>query len=161
MNISQLLEISTKWFGWAGIFLVILAFFAFLFKWGIKFRLVGTSVFTLLLAGSCWAFNASYSPPSIIDGAIYAPIVYDNGFDLVVAQAPEDFPEEAIQPTLNQLANNLKGRGRNGSEVTIRLRKIQTFDQGKSKPIILGEIKKNIKEINNSKLEKSPIISTE
>ena len=43
-----------------------------------------------------------------IEGAKYIPIVYDNGFDLIIAKANIDFPLEAIEPTLKQLSENLK-----------------------------------------------------
>ena len=121
-------------------------FLAYLFNWGIKFRLTGTTIFTLLLSASCWAFDQSYTPPFNVEGYKYAPIVYDNGFDLVVAQASNDFPEEAIKPTLLQIAGNLKGGGRNGAQVKVRLRKIESAGDGISKPIILGELINDLKE---------------
>ena len=49
---------------------------------------------------------------AVIEGAKYAPVVFDNGKDLVVIQASDDFPQEAINPTLQQVAGNLKGSGR-------------------------------------------------
>ena len=84
---------------------------AFLGRWGVRFRLVGISSFTFLLAVSCWAFGVSYTPPVQIDGAVYAPIVFDNGDDLVVAQASADFDPAAVAPTLEQLSANLRGSG--------------------------------------------------
>ncbi len=148
MTFTQLLQHSTTWLAWAGLGLGLTTLIAFIFKWGIKFRLVGATVFTFLLSASCLAFVASYTPPLLVEGAKYAPIVYDNGFDLVVAQAPLDFPEEAIQPTLNQIAGNLKGGGRNGAMVHIRLRRIEPAELGISRPVILGEV---IRDINQSK----------
>ena len=99
-----------------------------------------------MLSGGSWAFARSYTPPVLVEGAQYAPVVYDNGADLVVAQAPEDFPNEAIQPSLEQIAENLKGGGRNGAQVNIRLRKIEEAGEGISKPVILGEVIKDLKE---------------
>jgi len=143
---SEVIQDITKWLAWGGSGLGILTILAYLLKWGIKFRLTGITIFTLLLSGSCWAFDKSYSPPINVEGYKYAPIVYDNGFDLVVAQASNDFPEEAIKPTLLQIAGNLKGGGRNGSQVKVRLRKIESDGDGISKPIILGEIINDLKE---------------
>ena len=57
-----------------------------------------------------------------------------------------DFPKEAIKPTLLQIAGNLKGGGRNGAQVKVRLRKIESAGDGISKPIILGEIINDLKE---------------
>ena len=163
MSISQFLEEATNWLAWSSLAIGILTLIAFLFKWGIKYRLIGTTIFTLLLSGSCWAFNQSYSPPKQIDGALYVPVVYDNGTDLVVAQAPIDFPEEAIQPSLEQIAENLKGGSRNGVNVNIRIRTIKPISNGISSPIVLGEIirdsSKNITipvSLNNFKGSKEP-----
>jgi hypothetical protein len=47
---------------------------------------------------------------------------------------------------LLQIAGNLKGGGRNGAEVKVRLRKIETAGEGLSKPIILGELINDLKE---------------
>ena len=146
MSMSEVIPILTKWLAWGGSGLGVLTILAYLFRWGIKFRLTGITIFTLLLSASCWAFDQSYRPPFNVEGYKYAPIVYDNGFDLVVAQASNDFPEEAIKPTLLQIAGNLKGGGRNGAKVKVRLRKIESAGEGKSKPIILGEIINDLKE---------------
>ena len=145
MSMSEVIQDVTKWLAWGGSGLGVLTILAYLFNWGIKFRLTGTTIFTLLLSASCWAFEQSYTPPFNVEGYKYAPIVYDNGFDLVVAQASDDFPKEAIKPTLLQIAGNLKGGGRNGAEVNVRLRKIESMENGISKPIILGEILKDLK----------------
>ena len=76
-------------------------------------------------------------------GAVYAPIVFDNGNDLIVAQVPSDFSEEAIEPTLDQLAENVKGRSRSG-DIHIRLRKLESISNEISRPVIVGEVIKNL-----------------
>ena len=161
MSMSELIPILTKWLGWGGSGLGVLTILAYLFKWDIKFRLTGITIFTLLLSASCWAFDQSYRPPFNVEGYKYAPIVYDNGFDLVVAQASDDFPEEAIKPTLLQIAGNLKGGGRNGAQVRVRLRKIESAGDGISKPIILGEIINDLKESEIIELPKRNYSSNE
>ena len=152
MSMSEVIPILTKWLAWGGSGLGVLTILAYLFRWGIKFRLTGITIFTLLLSASCWAFDQSYRPPFNVEGYKYAPIVYDNGFDLVVAQASNDFPEEAIKPTLLQIAGNLKGGGRNGALVRVRLRKIESAGEGISKPIVLGEVINDLKESQIIKL---------
>ena len=153
MSMSEVIQDVTKWLAWSGSGLGVLTILAYLFQWGVKFRLTGISIFTLLLSASCWAFDQSYTPPFNVEGYKYAPIVYDNGFDLVVAQASNDFPEEAIKPTLLQIAGNLKGGGRNGAQVKVRLRKIESAGDGISKPIILGEL---INDLRESKIIELP-----
>ena len=153
MSISEVIQDVTKWLALVGSVFSICTILAYLFSWGIKFRLTGITIFTLLLSASCWAFDQSYTPPFTVEGYKYAPIVYDNGFDLVVAQASNDFPEDAIKPTLLQIAGNLKGGGRNGAKVKVRLRKIESAGQGVSQPIVLGEI---INDTKNSKIIELP-----
>ena len=144
MNLLELLEKSTQWFGWLGLGLTVLTVISFLLRWGIRFRLVGAAVFSILLSASTWTFTASYNPPLIKEGAKYAPVVFDNGYDLVVAQADEDFPDDAIQPTLEQLAANLKGGGRSRALVHIRIRKLERTGNGIATPVVLGEVIRDI-----------------
>ncbi len=142
MPLPELLEMSSKWLAWSGLGLSVLTLVAFITQWGVRFRLVGVSSFTFLLAVSCWAFSISYTPPIRIDGAQQVPIVFDNGTNLVVAQAAEGFQSEAIDPTLNQIAANLRPGGRN-LEVRVRLRQIQPVNEGTSRPVVLGEVTRN------------------
>ena len=93
MALDQLLLTAAPWLGWTGLGLLGLTVIAFLARWGVRFRLVGMSSFTLLLSVSCWAFAVSYTPPVVIEGASRAPVVFDNGDDLVVAQLPGDADE--------------------------------------------------------------------
>ena len=100
---------------------------------------------SLLLSLSSWAFIQSYSEKVVIDGAKYIPIVYDNGFDLIIAKADYDFPEESIEPTLEQLSENLRKGSRSGANVKIKIRKLEKISDGVSKPVVIGEVQKNVK----------------
>lgn len=141
MNLPQLLQDSASWLAWSGLGFAALTAVAFTARWGLRFRLVGVTSFTLLLAISSWAFSVSYTPPVVVEGALRAPVVFDNGNDLVVAQAPADIDASAVEPTLAQLAGNLRPGGRSSNEVVIRLRQIKPVGEGLSEPIILGETK--------------------
>ena len=145
MPLPELLEVSSKWLAWSGLGLSVLTVVAFVTSWGLRFRLVGVSSFTFLLAVSCWAFSISYSPPVRLEGARQVPIVFDNGTDLVVAKASNDFEQEAITPTLNQIAENLRPGGRS-REVRVRLRQLQAVSEGTSKPVVLGETKRDFRQ---------------
>lgn len=140
MPLPDLLDRAIGWLAWSGLAFALLTLVAFGARWGVRFRLVGVTSFTLLLAVSCWAFSVSYQPPVIVEGAVRAPVVFDNGNDLVVAQAPAGIAKEAIEPTLAQLAANLRSGGRNGEEVVIRLRQLQPGPEGSSTPVVLGEV---------------------
>ncbi|WP_353292180.1 DUF2518 family protein [Synechococcus sp. M16CYN] len=139
MSIDQLLLTSAPWLAWLGLGLGLATVTAFLARWDIRFRLVGFSSFTLLLAVSSWGFGVSYTPPVVIDGAVRAPIVFDNGDNLVVAQVPPNINTSAIEPTLEQIAGNLRGSGRRNSRVVVRLRGIEPVGEGVGRPVILGE----------------------
>ena len=143
MSFFELLENTPKIFGFLGIFLFLGTLIAFFFNFSFKFRITGAAIFSLLLSLSSWAFIQSYSENIKIDGAKYVPTVYDNGFDLIVTKADIDFPEESIEPTLKQLSENLKKGSRSGSNVKIRIRKLEKISNDVSKPVIIGEIEKS------------------
>ena len=145
MSFFELLENTPKIFGYLGIFLFICTALAFIFNFGFKFRIIGATIFSLLLSLSSWAFIQSYTEKVVIENAKYLPIVYDNGFDLIIAKAYDDFPEEYIGPTLEQLSENLRKGSRSGANVKIKIRKIEKVSDSISKPVVIGEVQKNVK----------------
>ena len=145
MSFFELLENTPKIFGYFGIFLLMGTVVAFIFNFNFKFRIVGATVFSLLLSLSSWAFIQSYTEKVEIEGARYLPIVYDNGFDLIIAKAEDDFPEDSIEPTLEQLSENLRKGSRSGANVKIKIRKLEKISEGVSKPVVIGEVQKNVK----------------
>ena len=144
MSFFELLNNTPKIFGFLGIFLSLITIVAFIFNFGFKFRIIGATIFSLLLSLSSWAFMQSYSEKVVVEGARYVPIVYDNGFDLIIAKAEDDFPEEAIEPTLQQLSDNLRKGSRSGANVKIKIRKLEKISNEVSKPVIIGEIEKTV-----------------
>ena len=145
MSFFELLENTPKIFGFLGIFLLGVTVIAFVFNFGFKFRIIGATIFSLLLSLSSWAFIQSYSEKIVIEEAKYLPIVYDNGFDLIIAKAEDDFLEESIEPTLKQLSANLRKGSRSGANVKIKIRKLEKIADGVSKPVVIGEVQKNVK----------------
>ena len=145
MSFFELLENTPKIFGFIGIFLLIVTVIVFIFNFGFKYRIIGATIFSLLLSLSSWAFIQSYTEKVVIEDAKYVPIVYDNGFDLVIAKVEDDFSEEYIEPTLEQLSENLRKGSRSGANVKIKIRKLEKISDGVSKPVIIGEIQKSVK----------------
>ena len=145
MSFYELLEDTPKIFGFLGIFLLCITVIAFIFNFGFKFRIIGATIFSLLLSLSSWAFIQSYTEKVIVEGAKYVPIVYDNGFDLIIAKADENFPKESIEPTLQQLSENLRKGSRSGANVRIKIRKLEKVSEDVSKPVVIGEVQKNVK----------------
>ena len=145
MSFFELLENTPKIFGFFAIILLIGAIIAFIFNFSFKFRIVGATIFSLLLSLSSWAFIQSYSEKIVIEGAKYLPIVYDNGFDLIIAKAEDDFQEKSIAPTLEQLSENLRKGSRSGANVKIKIRKLEKISDDVSRPVVIGEVQKNVK----------------
>lgn len=135
-----------RWLGAASGGLALLMAIAFLARWGIRFRLVGITSFTTLLALSSLAFAVSYAPRISVPGAVTAPVVYDNGGALVIAAAPVDLTPEAYGPTVEQVARNLRGSGRtsDGGLVHVRLRRLETAGEGVSRPVVLAQADENL-----------------
>ena len=145
MSFFELLESTPRIFGIIGLILFFITLISFFFNLKLKFRLTGATIFSFLLSVSSWAFLQSYTKNINIEGAKYAPIVYDNGYDLIIAKANIDFPESSINPTLMQLSTNLKKGSRSGQNVKIRIRALEKISHDVSKPIILGEVEKSFK----------------
>lgn len=148
MPADPLLLSAGQWLGVAGGVLALLTLVAFVARWGIRFRLVGITSFTVLLAFSCVAFAISYTPRVEIPGAVTVPVVFDNGTDLVVAVAPPDLAAASIPATVEQVARNLRGNGRKtgSGQVTVRLRRIENLEPGLSRPVVLAEAIRNLKD---------------
>ncbi|MCT0201144.1 Ycf51 family protein [Synechococcus sp. CS-603] len=145
MPVDPLLLTVGKWLGAASGVLALLMVAGFVSGWGIRFRLVGITSFTALLSLSCLAFAISYNPRVLVEGAVTAPIVFDNGTNLVVATAAADLPAEAFAPTAKQLALNLRGNGRSSPDglVHVRLRRVESVGPGLSRPVVLAEATRN------------------
>jgi hypothetical protein len=147
MAADPILLVAAKWLGLAAGGLLLLTVIGFVARWGIRFRLVGVTSFTTLLAISCAAFAISYSPRISVPGAITVPVVFDNGSDLVVAAAPPDLPPEAEGPTAEQVARNLRptGRAPAAGVVRVKLRGLEPAGEGVSRPVVLAEADLDLK----------------
>jgi len=143
MSFFELLESTPKIFGIIGGILFFITLITFFFNFPLKFRLTGATIFSFLLSIFSWAFLQSYSENIKIEGAVYLPIVYDNGSDLIITKADQDLPIESIEPTLEQISSNLKKGSRSGRKVTIRIRSLERISEGVSKPVVIGEVEKS------------------
>ena len=143
MSFFELLESTPKIFGVLGIILLTTTLVTFFFNFKIKFRLTGATIFSFLLSLFSWAFLQSYTENVKVEGAVYAPIVYDNGTNLIIAKANKEFEKIAVEPTLEQLSLNLKKGSRSGQKVKIKIRSLEKISEDVSKPIILGEVEKS------------------
>jgi hypothetical protein len=144
MRADPLLLTAGEWLGVASAVLLLLTVVAFLVRWGIRFRLVGITSFTVLLSLSCLAFAVSYTPRQLVEGAISVPVVFDNGSDLVIAAAPAQMAPEAYDPSVQQVALNLRGSGRGTQRVEVRLRRVEPKGDGSDVPVVLATAIRNL-----------------
>jgi hypothetical protein len=147
MAADPILLVAAKWLGVAALGLLGLTVAGFVARWGVRFRLVGVTSFTILLAISCAAFAVSYTPRVTVPGAVVVPVVFDNGSDLVVAAAPPDLPPGAEEPTAEQVARNLRRGGRSPADgvVRVRLRRLDPSGKGEARPVVHAEARLDLR----------------
>jgi len=145
MAADPILLTAGEWLGAASGVLAVATVAGFVARWGTRFRLVGITSFTALLALSCLAFAVSYRPRVVVPGAVQVPLVFDNGNGLVVAAAPADLSADAIAPTIEQVASNLRGGGSGGEDgrILVRLRRVEPLEDGLSRPVVLAEARRD------------------
>ena len=68
MSTDPILLVAGEWLGAASGVLALITIVAYLVRWGVRFRLVGITSFTALLALSCLAFAVSYRPRVVVEG---------------------------------------------------------------------------------------------
>jgi hypothetical protein len=146
MSTDPILLVAGTWLGAASGVLALLTLAAFVLRWGVRFRFVGITSFTALLAVSCLAFAVSYRPRISVEGAMSVPVVFDNGAELVVAAAPADLPAAAAAASAEQVALNLRGNGRRTDDATVRVRvrRVEPVSPGLSRPVVLAEVQRNL-----------------
>ena len=136
-----------KWSGYLTLALLLITIIGFIFKWGLRFRLVGTTGFMGVLTFGIFTLGISLFNQTKIPGASRYSLVYDNGNDQTVITVPPKISESEVEATLLQAANNLYSYGRasaEGEQLTIRVRTMIHPQPGVSQPIYLGQIKRSL-----------------
>ena len=144
----------TQWSGIATLLFAALTVLAFILKWGLRFRLVGTTGFMLVLTGGLFALSIVPLSRTVIPGAARYTLVYDNGStQAVIATSPQITPTQ-LDATLRQAVSNLFSSGRSGTrqedKLTVRARTIIHPEPGTSVPVYLGEAKRSLVSRENS-----------
>ncbi|MEO0866994.1 MAG: Ycf51 family protein [Cyanobacteria bacterium J06642_11] len=150
---------ATKWMGFTTIAFAAVAAVAFLAKWGIRFRLVGTTGFCGVLTAGL--FGLSFQPlvATTVEGAIPYTTVYDSGASQLVIAVPAAITDEQLDATLRQAAVNsfnpsqLSGMGQ---VPRIRARAIVHRDPGISDLLYLGQIQPDAKSDSGYAITLSP-----
>ncbi|MEH2375604.1 Ycf51 family protein [Nostoc sp.] len=144
----------TQWSGIATLVFAAIAVLAFILKWDIRFRVVGTTGFMLVLTGGLFALSIVPLSRAVIPGAVRYTLVYDNGTtQAVIATSPKITPTQ-LEATLRQAASNLFSSGRSGTRIddklTVRARTIVHPEPGISVPVYLGDAKRSLISRQNS-----------
>lgn len=136
-----------RWMGILTIVFAVLAVLGFIFKWGIRFRLVGVTGFMGVLTGGLFSLYLGLSTHTTIPGAVRYSVVYDNGASQVVIAVSPQIAESELEATLRQAASDLYSFGRLGqvgNQMTIRARTIIHPESGVSKPLYLGQVRRSL-----------------
>jgi hypothetical protein len=136
----------TQWSGLLGMGLAVLAGLGFLFKWGIRFRLVGATGFTIVLTVGLFALSVVPLTRTVVPGATRFTTVYDSGATLATIAVPPTITEEQLRATLQQASSDLftAGRlGRSQEPFLLRARTVVHIKDGLSQPLYLGELKQS------------------
>lgn len=132
----------TQWSGIATLGFFGLTILAFLFRWGLRFRLVGTTAFMGVLTVGLFGLNLGLFSREAVPGAGRYALVYDNAAaNVVIAVSSETTPNE-LTATLTQAAIDIAPYGRLGAgdgNVTIRARAVTHPEPGLSIPLYLGQ----------------------
>ncbi len=136
---------------WAGILTLVcgaIAVLGFIFKWGIRFRLVGATGLLGVLTGGLFALSLVPITRTVIPGTVRFNLVYDNGGPQTVIAVPPQITESELEATLRQAASDLFSYGRMGggtdNQMTIRARTIIHPEPGVSQPLFLGQVRRSL-----------------
>ncbi|GAB4384254.1 MAG: Ycf51 family protein [Elainellaceae cyanobacterium] len=137
-----------QWAGIATLAFGALAGLAFLFRWGIRFRLVGATGFMIVLTVGLFALSLVPFTRTVIPGAVRFSTVFDSGSTQAVIVVPPTITSEQLTATLQQAASDLYSLGRVGrggeEKLTIRARTILHPEPGVSNPLYLGQVKRSL-----------------
>lgn len=137
----------TQWSIVATFVFFLLAIVGFIFKWGIRFRLVGITGFMIVLTVGLFGLGLGLFQRTEIPGAVRFSRVYDNGGNQVVIVVKPSITETELEATLRQAANDYFSYGRTAgidNKLTIRARTLVHPESGVSLPLYLGQVKRSL-----------------
>ncbi len=146
-SISQLVTYA-QWFGYATLGMLAVTIAAWIFQWGLRFRLVGVTSFMGVLTVGIFALSLGLHDRPSIPNALRFTRVYDTGANQVVVTVPPEITAEQLEATLQQAAIDLASPGRlsaNGTLV-VRARVVLHPAPGISQPIYLGQAQRSLTE---------------
>lgn len=147
----------TQWSGIATIVFAVLTILAFILKWGIRFRLVGTTGFMIVLTAGLFSLSLVPLSRTVIPGAAKYTLVFDNGSNQAVISTASNITPTELEATLRQAASNLYSYGRLGAagnnQLTIRARTLIHPEPGISVPVYLGQVERTLVSREDSEMD--------
>ncbi|MEL6137541.1 MAG: Ycf51 family protein [Cyanobacteria bacterium J06628_6] len=137
---------ATKWMGIVTVVLAAISAIAFLLNWGIRFRLVGATGFSIVLTVGLLGLSFEPLSPAVVEGAIPYKTVFDSGASQIVIRVPQAITASELEATLQQAAQNLlraSRLGRPGQAPIIRARTIVHQPGGISDLLYVGQVQPN------------------
>lgn len=137
----------TKWAGILTLACGVLTLVAFIFKWGLRFRLVGATGLLGVLTTGLFALAIVPFTRTVVPGAVKFNVVYDTGAAQTVIVVPQKITESELEATLRQAAGDLFSYGRisgSDNQLTIRARTVIHPEPGVTKPLFLGQVKRSL-----------------
>ncbi|MEC4982997.1 MAG: Ycf51 family protein, partial [Oscillatoria sp. PMC 1076.18] len=134
---------------------LVIAGLGFIFKWGIRFRLVGVTGFMGVLTVGLFALGLGLFSHTVIPGSVRYAVVYDNGANQAVIAVPPEINKSELSATLRQAAADLYSSGRLGrgsDRLTIRARTVIHPEPGFSQPLYLGQVGRSLSDRNDDRL---------
>lgn len=140
------LQTYAIWIAAFGGALIILTILAWILKWGFRFRLVGVTSFTFVVAASVFALSLSFHQREMISGAVRYARIFDRQSDQAVITVPATVTTEQLEATLRQAAIDLFSPGRSSVDgmFTIRARAVLHPQDGLSLPLYLGQVRRSL-----------------
>jgi hypothetical protein len=142
MQIPNDFAVYTLWLAYATGAFFVLMLLAFLFKWGIRFRLVGATAFTAVLTVGAFGLSLGLFSRTDIPGSVRYNLVYDDAAAHVVIVVDPTVTPDQVEATLKQAALDIAPFGRlgnNAQAVMVRARTVLHPEPGISLPLYLGE----------------------
>jgi hypothetical protein len=138
----------TKWGGILTLTFGAIAALSFLFKWGIRFRLVGVTGFMGVLTGGLFGLSIVPLSPTVVPGSVRYTVVFDNAAAQVAIAVSPTITESELEATLRQAALNQFSPGRlsQSGNFIIRARAIVHPEPGLSKLVYLGQVHRSFSE---------------
>jgi hypothetical protein len=140
------LQIYALWIAAFGGAMTVLTIVAWLLKWGFRFRLVGVTSFTYVVAASVLALGLGFQQHESVPGAVRYTRIFDRQADQAVITVPATITESQLEATLRQAAGDLFSPGRVSPDgtLTVRARAVIHPQDGLSLPLYVGQVRRSL-----------------